>query len=653
MLKKELENLYRHCVEYLEGLRGIFVGSMDPLEHRLRELGFTCFGDDNCTVSIRILFPHVPTPKQREKIHAFEDEVRKREYGPEIKILFGDDIEYEVRNVASAFPFVPEGRLTLDAANNVCHYTEGKCEALFANIRAQSLRRLWQEKAAYGLLAQNLRYYVSLPRVDNAMLRTMEFAPENFWYLNNGVTIVCKTFKCDGNTLWLNDFSIVNGGQTTHNIGTVGELKSDFALPCKVIALQNPGHATLMDDDQTDFISEVCTATNSQKPVKSADAVANLAEIRDPRRALKADPRCSVYLITKINEPVDKKAYPQAWQRIDIKDFAKIILSFVYQYPCSARTRTREIFENDLFYHQIFGIPKIEGKPVLPPASFVRDCARLASAAKRYCNQWHRRKFARDEKYEQELQGLAKNGVYPLLACVGAIAKLFVNPALAQQGPLDALGHDDVAYAFLNPDAAEPTFVSLFDYCLKTFIHPGYDAWYEETNKSANDFSNFFKVDSRYHNYILSLIVKRAQGGFDEEAQGIIQSAFRTPTPDERAFCARLDQAHPPRLGAKNAESIIDLRDKILRACAALSPAQKRGAPLPSKTVILGIVTRMDDFHEQRDLERKTTLSTRQLSAYGPAILSMLDAARQEKPELLYRTGAGDDSDEEEPDDED
>lgn len=136
MLKKELENLYRHCVEYLEGLRGIFVGSMDPLEHRLRELGFTCFGDDNCTVSIRILFPHVPTPKQREKIHAFEDEVRKREYGPEIKILFGDDIEYEVRNVASAFPFVPEGRLTLDAANNVCHYTEGKCEALFANIRA-------------------------------------------------------------------------------------------------------------------------------------------------------------------------------------------------------------------------------------------------------------------------------------------------------------------------------------------------------------------------------------------------------------------------------------------------------------------------------------------------------------------------------------
>lgn len=257
----------------------------------------------------------------------------------------------------------------------------------------------------------------------------------------------------------------------------------------------------------------------------------------------------------------------------------------------------------------------------MPPASFVRDCARLASATKRYCNQWHRRKFARDEKYEQELQGLAKNGVYPLLACVGAIAKLFVNPALAQQGTLDALSHDDVAYAFLNPDAAESTFVSLFDYCLKTFIHPGNDAWYEETNKSANDFSNFFKVDSRYHNYILSLIVKRAQGGFDEEAQGIIQSAFRMPTPDERAFCARLDQAHPPRLGAKNAESIIDLRDKILRACAALPPAQKRGAPLPSKTIILGIITRMADFHEQRDLERRTTLSTRQLSAYGRQFL--------------------------------
>lgn len=287
-IQKEILGLYGNIVTYLTELRGIASHESD-LERALRDAGFMRLGDDRHPIVIRLLLHLAPTKGQRKTIERAIDRVAE-DYprGPTLRIQFGDDIDYEVRNTESTFQYVPQGELVLDQADNRCEYREGACRAMFVNVRAQSLRNLWKTCATRGLLAQNLRYYVSLPRVDNAMLKTMALEPKQFWYLNNGLTIVCDTYETHGNTLRLRNFSIVNGGQTTHNIGTVEELPNDFALPCKIIALEDQNRQPLSTDNRLDFIADVCTATNSQKPIKAADAVANRREIRELRRLLKA-----------------------------------------------------------------------------------------------------------------------------------------------------------------------------------------------------------------------------------------------------------------------------------------------------------------------------------------------------------------------------
>lgn len=59
----------------------------------------------------------------------------------------------------------------------------------------------------------NLRYYVRQKMVDDGIQQTIAHEPENFWYKNNGIIIVCEDFQMDGKVLKLYNFSIVNGGK--------------------------------------------------------------------------------------------------------------------------------------------------------------------------------------------------------------------------------------------------------------------------------------------------------------------------------------------------------------------------------------------------------------------------------------------------------
>jgi hypothetical protein len=42
-----------------------------------------------------------------------------------------------------------------------------------------------------ALLDRNLRFYRGSTEVNNAMEKTLSEAPEKFWYLNNGITVLC------------------------------------------------------------------------------------------------------------------------------------------------------------------------------------------------------------------------------------------------------------------------------------------------------------------------------------------------------------------------------------------------------------------------------------------------------------------------------
>lgn len=640
-LKKEIVGYYKTIANYLEGLKGIPTDEK-RIERRLRMLGFRGVIGETCPITIRLLLHVCPTKAQRKTIMQGIDAFTENfsVHDPALRVCFGDEIDYEVRNTEARFQFVPQGTLSLDRADNHCDYQEGDHRAMFVNVRAASLRRLWQTCSTKGLLAQNLRYFVSLPRVDSAMSKTMLLAPKDFWYLNNGLTIVCDSFRITGKELTMRNFSIVNGGQTTHNIGTANELTHDFALPCKIIALEQHDGRPLPDDDRLDFIANVCTATNSQKPIKAADAVTNLREIRELRRHLKEDPLSPVYLVSKRGEKIDAALYPKPWNRVKVQALGQLLLAFVYQYPCTARNKTKELFENEALFNLLFNYRGADGQNRLPPAAFVRDLLLLGQAVKTFQNRWAKTTVRQGDSRSQQLRSLAANGGFLLIACVGVLCKLHTHEALreALRAPgacLDrkALGHCDIVFPFLaehdiaaleDPDG---DLQRLLAFCLGQVIAAGYADYCAREDKSS-DYSNFAKADDRYLGYVQKRLLQMARDGLPDEEQARCGRLFRTPTQAERQALATMDAQHSIKWGAEHDEYVKDLICRLTVACKALDRKPRSKYPIPSKTTLRTIINRAPQT--VATLNGIDGLSAEQVQAYGETLLRLLREAEGE-----------------------
>ena len=134
----------------------------------------------------------------------------------------------------------------------------------------------WFKKYGSFLFSKNIRNFLGSGEVNSKIISTLETAPQHFYYLNNGITIICdevkKTrdfgsekhagnFKCKG-------VQIINGAQTVGSIGYVYKENSDILnlakVMIKIISLKNAAK---------NFINTVTVATNSQNKIAPMDFV--------------------------------------------------------------------------------------------------------------------------------------------------------------------------------------------------------------------------------------------------------------------------------------------------------------------------------------------------------------------------------------------
>ncbi len=132
------------------------------------------------------------------------------------------------------------------------------------------------------LLERNIRRYLGLHgnRVNEGIRGTLlSGAPENFYFFNNGLTLVCDDFSY--NALQSSNFQvrienlqIVNGGQTCMTIlKTSEELeRSGKTLPADASVLVR---IYKLPRDNEDIVLQITHATNSQNPVDLKDLRAN------------------------------------------------------------------------------------------------------------------------------------------------------------------------------------------------------------------------------------------------------------------------------------------------------------------------------------------------------------------------------------------
>ncbi|MCR4874506.1 MAG: AIPR family protein [Clostridia bacterium] len=424
-----------------------------------------------------------------------------------IDILFGDDIAEELNDVESPKDSVEEGTLQLYDKNSITYFGEEK--SLLTFISAASLRVCYFMYQTKGLFASNLRYFVKSAKIDSKLEETIFNEPENFCYYNNGIIITCDDYKLHGDQIELFNFSIVNGGQTTNIVGR-SSFEEDFPIMCKIIKNKYDNL-----EDKVVFLGKVAEASNTQKPIKAKDLIAN----RKEQRLLKIQfQEAGIFLQVKRGEKIQREKYPNAWQNAANDQVAQMLYSVVYQQPGAAKNSKSKLLENDKTYDKIF-------KQKYNSLFFVS----LQHIKVAY-NDWVK-EVKKTEKNGNTKLGLAKNGDLVTPAVIGLIYKLLTSDALKDKiksipnkeissdnedlklfvsqndiGELSLLKKSDLYITGINKKL-KPCFDVLFS----EILIPAYNSFRIKYTTYA--YGNFVKSDYYYYNYVVPAVIKYVKNG--------------------------------------------------------------------------------------------------------------------------------------------
>lgn len=307
---------------------------------------------ENGVVRFVLLYPKTLNTKREINLQALQtkfDELTKNPDKYALNIKLAPDLALEMQNFNRERPYVSFEELGI-YSNKVLEFNNN---ALIVSLSAKSLHNLWWDykENANQLFGANLRFYVKLKKIDNDIKDSIINHPDQFWYKNNGLTIVCRNYKVVGNKVELTDFSIVNGGQTTYLIGnkfSFDDATPDFYLPCKIIKMQGEN-----EQQQNQFVLEIAKAANEQKPIKEEDLKANSNEQIEFQKALT---KYDILYVIKRGPKVklDKKSL-HMYEIVNLLEAGKLMLAGILQLPAFSRNSNAKVFE-DKFYNFMFPV---------------------------------------------------------------------------------------------------------------------------------------------------------------------------------------------------------------------------------------------------------------------------------------------------------
>ena len=136
------------------------------------------------------------------------------------------------------------------------------------------------ERFGDRLLEKNIRRFLGVAqnRVNREIARTLNSrnTRPDFYFFNNGVTVVCSKFRYnalqgENHVVRLENMQVINGGQTCHTIQRVVRARPDEDWSQATVLLR----LYELEDDQRDLIRDITYATNSQNPVDLRDLRTN------------------------------------------------------------------------------------------------------------------------------------------------------------------------------------------------------------------------------------------------------------------------------------------------------------------------------------------------------------------------------------------
>jgi len=210
---------------------------------------------------------------------------------------------------------------------------------------------LSQSNLDFNVLFDNVRGFVNKSKYNKNIGKTLKENPTKFFMYNNGVTLVAKSIDAKELAgkkrvkLEINDFQVVNGGQTLRTMHDFNRLDvnniESYLYDAEVLV------RIFMPESESDEKHKIAEYTNSQNAIKPVDLKSLASEqIRLEQYLHEHD--IAYARKTGDTGPDDKKSYAHT---INMETFGKI-LKAMSGYPDKATNGLKDIFEGS--YEDLF-----------------------------------------------------------------------------------------------------------------------------------------------------------------------------------------------------------------------------------------------------------------------------------------------------------
>lgn len=165
-------------------------------------------------------------------------------------------------------------------------------------------------------------------------------APEEFWWLNNGITVVASQIILDGDKFMLTDPLIVNGLQTSYEVANHFQ-QMKLAKDSRTILLR------VIETSDATTVDDIINATNSQTKISrnslhATEQIHRDIEVAMKTRGLYYERRKNFYRNRKVSVRII----------VTITEMAQILAAVVLQKPADARARPTTVVDKN--YGKLF-----------------------------------------------------------------------------------------------------------------------------------------------------------------------------------------------------------------------------------------------------------------------------------------------------------
>ncbi len=227
--------------------------------------------------------------------------------------------------------------------------SDGPLKGIVATVAASDLIKLVQDlddasKINESAFNDNVRIYFKQKNKINEGIYNTALSELNyeFWYLNNGITIVCGecSYQPNSRTPWveLKNFQIVNGGQTTHALFEAYTADKNKIDDVSVLV-------RICQTRDTSISEKISETTNKQTPVLSRDLHSNDSiqkKLEDEFKTL------GFFYERKKNQYADE---PRS-ERLDSELLGQLSLAYDLDMPADAKNNKALVFGKN--YDDIF-----------------------------------------------------------------------------------------------------------------------------------------------------------------------------------------------------------------------------------------------------------------------------------------------------------